>query len=48
MDFPKNDKEQQAWMLDLLINHYGFRGHVIDPVNHVSLKDLSRPEEPPK
>jgi hypothetical protein len=48
MDIPKDDKEQQAWMLDLLINHYGVRGHVIDPVNHVSLKDLVCPEEPQK
>jgi hypothetical protein len=48
MHIPKDDKEQQAWMLNLLINHYGVRGHVIDPVNHVSLNDLPVPEEPPK
>jgi hypothetical protein len=42
MHIPKDDKEQQAWMLDLLINHYGVGGHVIDPANHLNLKDLAR------
>ena len=29
-------------MLELLIHHYGVGGHVIDPANHVNLKDLAR------
>ena len=33
-------------MLDLLVKHYGVRGHVIDPINHVNLKDLPTAEPP--
>ncbi len=48
MGIPQDPKEQRAWMLDLLIHHYGIRGHVIDPANHLSLNDLPKPDEPAK
>ena len=48
MGVPQDPKEQRVWMLDLLVHHYGIRGHVINPANHPSLKDLPKPEEPDK
>lgn len=44
MDVPKNPKAQQAWMLDLLLNHYGIRGHVVDPGNQPNTARLTIPE----
>jgi hypothetical protein len=37
---PQDPKSQKAWLLDLLINHYGIPGHVIDPAHQLILNDL--------
>jgi hypothetical protein len=47
MEVPTDPEERQAWMLDLLINHYGVRGNVIDPDTQLNIPDLPVPKEQP-
>jgi hypothetical protein len=45
---PDDPKEQQTWMLELLVKTYGIPVHVIDPDTQVLPGELAQPDKPSK